>query len=109
MVFDCSKNVSVIDTIRCEWCHFSVKTFSGSRIVRHMQRLRRLCGAHQQCVVYSNRELASEISSIVHAAKHLSEPGTSGSSHRRSGKVRRIALCLLQEELNAINIGMVSD
>lgn len=59
---------------------------SGSRIVRHMQRLRRLCGAHQQCVVYSNRELASEISSIVHAAKHLSEPGTSGSSHRRSGK-----------------------
>uniref|UniRef100_H2YCM5 Ubiquitin-like domain-containing protein n=1 Tax=Ciona savignyi TaxID=51511 RepID=H2YCM5_CIOSA len=42
------------------------------RVMRHMQRLRRLCGAHQQCVAYSSPELASEISSIVHAAKHHS-------------------------------------
>lgn len=50
-----------------------------------MQRLRRLCGAHQQCVAYSSPELASEISSIVHAAKHhsLSESSSgSSSSHR---------------------------
>lgn len=58
---------------------------AGNRYVRSMQRLRRLCGAHQQCVAYSSPELASEISSIVHAAKHhsLSEGGGSSSSHHR--------------------------
>nr|CAB3262499.1 uncharacterized protein LOC100180064 [Phallusia mammillata] len=59
---------------------------SGTRVVRQMQRLRRLCGSHQQCVAYSSPELASEISSIVHAAKHHSSSDSGSGSSRRSGK-----------------------
>lgn len=57
---------------------------SGNRVARQMQRLRRLCGSHQQCVAYSSRELASEITSIVHMAKHHSR--SDGSSHRKVHK-----------------------
>lgn len=61
---------------------------AGTKVVRQMQRLRRLCGSHQQCVAYSSPELASEISSIVHAARHHSGlESNSNSSHRRCSKV----------------------
>nr|XP_039271926.1 midnolin homolog [Styela clava] len=63
---------------------------SGARVARQMQRLRRLCGSHQQCVAYSNRELATEISSIVHMARHSHHHSRSeGSTHRKSHKACR--------------------
>ena len=42
---------------------------SSRNYSRDLSRLRRMCPSHQPCVVYSNRELASEIKSIVSAAK----------------------------------------
>lgn len=50
---------------------------------RDLSRLRRMCPSHQPCVVYSNRELASEIKSIVSAAKGGPATGPTTSSQSR--------------------------
>nr|XP_018668499.1 midnolin homolog isoform X1 [Ciona intestinalis] len=72
---------------RLEFLSFSISNSAGTpRVMRQMQRLRRLCGAHQQCVAYSSPELASEISSIVHAAKHHSSSDNSAYHRRSNGK-----------------------
>ena len=42
---------------------------SSHSYARDLSRLRLMCPSHQPCVVYSNRELATEIKSIVSATK----------------------------------------
>ena len=42
---------------------------SSRSYARDLSRLRLMCPSHQPCVVYSNRELATEIKSIVSATK----------------------------------------